>query len=135
MTRVLNGGVASSVGTGARRKPDELSSELQKSMLRMKGEFMDADGKGVDYDGLRKSALFSDYVELSRDLVECDMKCLGAEERKAFFISILVLSLLGGRRHCWTHTQTGFSLGTSYTCRNRIRNSPSVLCACMVARL
>lgn len=94
MAKVLNVGVGRLPEAGGRRKPDTLSSALQQSMLRMKGEFMDAEGRGVDYEGLRKSALFSEYVKLAGELVECDIGCLGEEERKAFFISIL---MIGGR--------------------------------------
>ncbi len=89
MTKVLNVAGSGPRGVCARRAPEELSLALQRSMLRMKGEFMDAEGRGVDYEGLQISKVFNEYVSLTEELVECDISCLGEEERKAFFISIL----------------------------------------------
>ena len=69
--------------------PDKLALELQRTMLRMKGEYMSPDGKGVDYGSLTKSELFSHYQMLTNQLVQCDPLLLEENERKVFFISIL----------------------------------------------
>lgn len=73
---------------GAPRPPDALSLELQRTMLRMRGEFMSPDGKGVDYAALTKSELFSQYLQLAGELVHCNISEQSQDERKAFFISI-----------------------------------------------
>ena len=52
---------------------------------------MSKDGRGVDYDTLRESALFQEYVQLSGQLTHCDLSTLNESQRKAFFISILII--------------------------------------------
>lgn len=74
---------------GARRPPAALANELQRTMLRMRGEYMSSNGKGVDYAALKESDLFSHYLQLARELAACNISELSEEERKAFFISIL----------------------------------------------
>ena len=71
--------------------PIELSRKLQRTMLQMKGEFMSADGKGVDYGSLSTSELFTQYLQLAEELNGTDISQLSEAERKAFFISILCL--------------------------------------------
>lgn len=74
----------------ARRPPGALATELQKSMLQLKGEFMSEDGRQVYYTQLKSSQLFKDYEILARQLCDCDLMALQEEtEKKAFFISIL----------------------------------------------
>ena len=90
MAKVLNS-ASTSAGSSARRKPNELSLELQQTMLRMKGDYISADGKGVDYGALKGSELFLQYVQLSSELMYCDVAVSSDEERKAFFLSILHL--------------------------------------------
>lgn len=68
--------------------PIELSRKLQQTMLLMKGEFMSSDGKGVDYGSLGNSELFTQYVQLARQLDEADVSQLTEAERKAFFINV-----------------------------------------------
>lgn len=70
-------------------QPLEVSLKLQRSMLQLKGSHMTEDGRGVDYERLRDSALFREYVQLSNRLVECDPAHLDERHRTAFFISIL----------------------------------------------
>ena len=59
-------------------------------MLQMKGEYMTEDGRGVNYEKLTGSDLFKCYQSLTGELVQCDPSQLNEEERKAFFISILL---------------------------------------------
>ena len=87
--RVLNAKLPAPAESDQLRSPVALATELQRTMLQMKGQFMTSDGKGVDYEALGKSSLFSHYLQLSRELVDCDVQGLSEEERKAFFISIL----------------------------------------------
>ena len=87
--RILN----QNVGVAAQpipRPPSELALELQRTMLHMKGEYMTEDGKGVNYEMLTHSELFGRYQSLARQLDRCDPSQLEEDERKAFFISILV---------------------------------------------
>ena len=91
MAKVLNAAGSRPRGDVARRKPIELALELQRTMLRMRGEFMDSEGRGVDYERLHKSALFLEYVGLCGELTECDVASMEEVERKAFFISILIV--------------------------------------------
>jgi len=72
-----------------KKSAEELAKQLQKSMLRMKGDYMTPDGRGVDYDSLVSSDTFRDYVAMSRLLGQCDLSLLSEDTRKAFFVSIL----------------------------------------------
>lgn len=66
----------------------ELSKKLQTSMLRMKGDFMDSSGRGVDYEILIKSQQFKEYEELASQLSQADISILSENEKKAFFINL-----------------------------------------------
>ena len=68
-----------------------LSKDLQKIMLKMKGSFMSADGRRVDYTKLRKSKLFEEYQISARDLQETKLSDLSPAEKTAFFLSIQLL--------------------------------------------
>ncbi|XP_071947353.1 uncharacterized protein [Antedon mediterranea] len=65
----------------------EISLDLQRLMLRMKGEFMDDFGQGVDYAKLKTSELFKIYLSKSRELSNADINTLNENQRKAFFIN------------------------------------------------
>lgn len=69
--------------------PEELSRHLQRTMLELKAGHMGPDGRGVDYQQLTSSKLFTEYVCLSSQLITCDPSQLSEESRMAFFISIL----------------------------------------------
>lgn len=73
---------------------EELAMYLQKCMLRLKGDHMTSDGKGVDYLSLSASEAFVEYGKVSQQLVWCDCSSLAENERKAFFISILFHCIL-----------------------------------------
>ena len=75
--------------SGARRPPGPLALELQKTMLRLKGQYMSEDGREVHYHQLRSSGLFQDYEDVARQLCDCDLTELDDNEKKAFFVSIL----------------------------------------------
>ncbi len=74
-------------------QPLDISLKLQRSMLQLKGSHMTEDGRGVDYEHLRGSKLFREYVELSSLLVNCDPAHLEDTHKTAFFISILINSV------------------------------------------
>ena len=66
----------------------DVAKQLQSLMLRLKGEFMAEDGRGVNYAGLRESELFKEYQLKSRELKSVDVGMLDVAEKKCFFISI-----------------------------------------------
>ncbi|KAK3580926.1 hypothetical protein CHS0354_008218 [Potamilus streckersoni] len=66
----------------------ELSNLLQKMMLRLKGDYMTPDGKGVDYKKLKESQLFRDYKEQAAHLQDVNLDFSSEQEKKAFFINI-----------------------------------------------
>ena len=89
--RILNQTVGAASPPTMPRPPSELALELQRTMLRMKGEYMTEDGKGVNYAMLTHSELFERYQSLARELEHCNPSKLDEDERKAFFISILTI--------------------------------------------
>ena len=76
--------------SGARRPPGALALELQKTMLKLKGQYMSENGSEVHYGKLKGSQLFTEYEAVAGQLCHCDLNELqDEEEKKAFFISIL----------------------------------------------
>ena len=69
---------------------EDLGAKLQKTMLTIKGKYLAEDGHCVKYDELRQSKDFKDYVELAKQLNHVDLETSTLQQRKAFFISILV---------------------------------------------
>lgn len=67
----------------------ELSKELQKLMLKIKGNFILEEGRAVDYSALRESDLFKEYVKRTKALKGVDLGSLERSEKIAFFLSIL----------------------------------------------
>jgi hypothetical protein len=66
----------------------QLASKIQESILTLYGEYLTEDGKGVNYEGLKKSPLFSHYVNLTAQLQFVDLSLLPPNELKAFVINI-----------------------------------------------
>ena len=75
-------------------EPVEVAESLKKEMLRVKAQFISRDGKSVDYDRLKNSLIFKDYVSNCQQLYHLDLTKLSLMEKKAFFISILVIVLI-----------------------------------------
>ena len=67
---------------------ENISKELQKLMLQIKGDFMCDHGHAIDYNGIRNSQIFGQYVERCSRLVNVDLQTLTEQEKMAFFISI-----------------------------------------------
>ncbi|XP_076471765.1 uncharacterized protein LOC143301401 [Babylonia areolata] len=83
--RVLNEGASSS------NKPEpapDIAAKLQKLMLKLKGKFMESDGKKVNYVGLKKSKEFEEYLVQVRDLKNIKLDALTEIQRKVFFINV-----------------------------------------------
>lgn len=87
-------GYAPGADVAEHKTPEELGKYLQQTMLKIKAEHIGADGHGVDYMKLTSSRLFSDYVQMANQLVNCDPTLLLEQERMAFFISILYPNVL-----------------------------------------
>ena len=90
---VLNRAGSEGDSTG-QRSPQDLGRYLQQAMLQIKTEHMDASGRGVDYQRLASSKLFTEYLQVAHQLVDCDPTPLSEQDRMAFFISILIFKLL-----------------------------------------
>lgn len=69
----------------------ELSKRLQKLMLKIEGSFITEEGRAVDYNALKDSALFKEYVEGTQALKTVNLESLDGAEKIAFFLSILPL--------------------------------------------
>ena len=78
---------------GSSWEPVQLAVQLQKDMLKLKGEYMSDDGRSVDYVRLKNSDTFKDYIKQTCQLHYLDLTKLSLTERKAFFISILYLGI------------------------------------------
>jgi len=74
---------------GSSWEPAQLAVQLQRAMLRLKGEHISDDGRSVDYVKLKNSDIFKDYVKQTSHLRHLDLSKLSLTEKKAFFISIL----------------------------------------------
>lgn len=67
----------------------DLASELRKSMLRLKSEFITGNGEKVDYAAMRSSDAFKEYVKLSSLLQTVDLASFPNESsKKGFLINI-----------------------------------------------
>ena len=71
----------------------ELSKELQKLMLKIKGNFISEEGRAVDYNALKESDLFREYVDRTKALKAVDLDSLERTEKIAFFLSIFFLHI------------------------------------------
>ncbi len=72
----------------------DLSKELQKLMLKIKGSFITEEGRAVDYTALKKSELFQEYVDRTQALQAVNLGSLERTEKIAFFLSIFYLSVV-----------------------------------------
>jgi hypothetical protein len=69
-TKVLNAPVDKEPSTSQASQTDasKLAKELNAKILRMYGKFLSDDGSAVDYDGISKSAEFSEWKSLLQQL-------------------------------------------------------------------
>ncbi len=57
-------------------------------ILTLYSNFLSSDGKAVDYEGIKASAIFRDYVDLASQLVSVDITSLTSNELKSFVINV-----------------------------------------------
>lgn len=77
----------------------ELAVQLRKQILKIYGEFLSSDGKCVDYDGIKGSDLFKEFVVLTGQLQRVDLNDLSREEKLAFFVNIYNALVIHGNVH------------------------------------
>jgi len=86
--RVLND---SKDGAESREKWDvlKLANQIQRTMLKLKGDHIKEDGRGIDYEALRQSEQFREYCLLVTNLNSLtDLHNLDEAQRKCFFINL-----------------------------------------------
>lgn len=66
----------------------DLSKDLQRLMLKIKGSFITEEGRAVDYSALKESDLFQEYVDRTKALKTVNLGNLEQAEKIAFFLSI-----------------------------------------------
>ena len=88
-----------------------LSEQLEQLMKRLLSHFISDDGKFVDYEGMRASKTFAEYLEFAAQLLDIDLEILlsgkNVSFRKAFFINLynamtmhaIVVSMTGEKHH------------------------------------
>ena len=70
----------------------DLSKDLQRLMLKIKGSFINEEGRAVDYSALKESDLFQEYVDRTKALKAVNLGNLEQKEKTAFFLSIFYQS-------------------------------------------
>ncbi|XP_065913569.1 uncharacterized protein [Dysidea avara] len=85
---------------GSSWEPVQLAVQLQKDMLKLKGEYMSDDGRSVDYVRLKNSDTFKDYIKQTCQLHYLDLTKLSLTERKAFFINVYNSLTIHGLADC-----------------------------------
>lgn len=78
----------------------ELSKRLQKLMLKIEGSFITEEGRAVDYNALKDSALFKEYVEGTQALKTVNLESLDGAEKIAFFLNIYNSLTIHGLAMC-----------------------------------
>lgn len=66
----------------------DLSKDLQRLMLKIKGSFITEEGRAVDYSALKESDLFQEYVDRTKALKAVNLGNLEQKEKIVFFLSI-----------------------------------------------
>lgn len=79
----------------------DLSKDLQRLMLKIKGSFITEEGRAVDYSALKESDLFQEYVDRTKALKAVNLGNLEQKEKIAFFLSIFYQSQYSCSWLCW----------------------------------
>ncbi|XP_070564785.1 uncharacterized protein [Ptychodera flava] len=85
---------------GKQQDAVSVSQQLQKLMLRMKGEFMKEDGTGVNYSALKLSDVFKSYKAITQDLIGISLETLDRTQKMVFFINIYNALTIHGLVEC-----------------------------------
>ena len=65
-----------------------VSGILRSLILSIYNDFLSADGRAVDYDGISRSEKFTKYVIATSELQGVDVSVMNRNEKLAFFINI-----------------------------------------------
>ena len=88
--RILNKSLSTAPST-TEQSVEAVGMALQHSMLSIKGKYLAENGKDVDYSKVGSSQEFPEYCEVANSLCNVDLSTCTEDERKAFFISILLI--------------------------------------------
>jgi len=78
----------------------DLSKDLQRLMLKIKGSFITEEGRAVDYSALKESDLFQEYVDRTKALKAVKLGNLEQKEKIAFFLNIYNSLTIHGLAMC-----------------------------------
>jgi len=70
------------------RPAPQIAEELRRLILKMYGQFLSKDGKGVDYASMGNSNEFLSYIKHTAELQRVKLEGMTREETLAFFINI-----------------------------------------------
>lgn len=65
-----------------------LAKTLRKKLLEIKSEYMQDDGRAVEYKKAKASEVFRDFLVLAKSLKYISLDLMKGHERKAFFINV-----------------------------------------------
>lgn len=88
--KILNKSL-SIVPSTTKQSVEAVGMALQHSMLSIKGQYLTENGRDVDYSKVGSSQEFSEYCEVANSVCNVDLSSCTEDERKAFFISILLI--------------------------------------------
>lgn len=94
------------VNNCAQRQAGEVAEDLRKLILEIFASFLSADGKKVDYKGIKESAMFENYKAMARELQRVDLKQLTKDDKLAFFINIYNALVIHGNIEKGTPSNT-----------------------------
>lgn len=80
---------------------NEIVDKMRMSLLRLKTDYIDETGKKVDYESIRRSSEYGEYLKIASQLKDVDFSQDDTQRRKAFYINLyncLVIHSLIERR-------------------------------------
>jgi len=79
-----------------KKSAEQVVEEIRELMSQLFAQFLSSDGKTVDYDGIARSPLWSQYQRLATQLQRVDIETLDKDSRLAFFINIYNILCIHG---------------------------------------
>jgi len=67
---------------------EQIVGEMRTTITQLKGKFMSADGKMVNYAGLAESQQFQSYLQAAKKLKQIDISILSQDELKCLFVNV-----------------------------------------------
>lgn len=100
---------------GDARPAIDVSKDLRRRLLSLYGQFVDDEGKRVDYAAMQASPDFADYTIAAAELQRVDIDTLSQQERLALFINVYNSLII--------HAKAVGVQGTSLSCQSGCRSS------------